>query len=392
MRPGLHAILLWAPAVATMAVVSITLSISVPLFALLLERSGASGAQIGVNHTVAALAMVICAPLLPVVLARVGLVALMLGSLTLLAIGMAAIPIWQSQLWWGALRVCWGVAGTALFFASEYWLVSATPEATRGRIIGIYVLILSASYMVGPVLLNLLGIDSWLTYAVPTAIVVAAAVPVIIGRRLAPDASAEVRPSPLALLKFFRTDPMVVWGVVLFGVVEFGAMGLITVWGLRVGHGQEVAVGFVFWLAFGSMAFQLPVGWAADRFDRRTLLALAGAVSMAMPLGVIAFATSAAMVAAFVTVWGGTAVACYSLALTELGARYRGAVLADANAAVVLAYALGALAAPVAFGSAMDLVPPHGLMWLAALAAAAYLALSLVRIGRGRRESLDRTS
>ena len=36
-----------------------------------------------------------------------------------------------------------------------------------------------------------------------------------------------------------------------------------------------------FWLAFGSMAFQIPVGWAADRFDRRSLLAIAGAVSLA---------------------------------------------------------------------------------------------------------------
>ena len=42
MRLSLRDIVLWAPAVATMAVVSITLSISMPLFALLLERDGES--------------------------------------------------------------------------------------------------------------------------------------------------------------------------------------------------------------------------------------------------------------------------------------------------------------------------------------------------------------
>jgi len=360
MRPTVRDLTVWAPPVATMAVVSVTLSISMPLFALLLERIGASGTEIGVNQTIAAASMVVCAPLLPMVLARVGLTRLMLWSLAVLAVSMIAIPVWTSQWWWAALRVGWGVSGTALFFASEFWLVSVTPAATRGRIIGIYVLILSASYMLGPLLLNLLGIDSWLTYLVPTLIIAVAAVPVIAGRHLAPPSRTGETPAPLALFKFFRTDPMVIWGIVLFGIVEFGAMGLITVWGIRAGHDQATAVEFVFWLAFGSMVFQLPVGWAADRFDRRRLLVLAGAVSVVMPLAIIACAASAALVAVFVTIWGGMAVACYSLALTELGARYSGPVLAEANAAVVLAYGLGALLTPTAFGAAMDLVPPDG--------------------------------
>ena len=53
------ALVRWAPAMATMAVVCITLSMSMPLFSLLLERLGASGTEIGLNQMVAALAMVV---------------------------------------------------------------------------------------------------------------------------------------------------------------------------------------------------------------------------------------------------------------------------------------------------------------------------------------------
>ena len=381
----------WAAPVSAMAVVSVSISLSVPLFALLLERLGVSGTAIGLNHTIAALAMVVTAPILPLVLGRIGLVRLMLGAVVVLALCTIAIPLFQNAWWWALLRIGWGIAGTALFFASEYWVVTAAPHHLRGRIVGAYVVILSGSYMVGPLLLNLLGIDSWLTFAVPTAIILLSAVPLILGRKAAPDPEPGDAASPLALFRFFRTDPMVTWGVVLFGIIEFGAMGLITVWGVRTGYSQETAVQLVFWLALGSMAFQLPVGWAADRFDRRKLLALAGVVSTVTPLAMIALTATPGLVAAGVVLWGGMAVAFYALALTELGARYSGAVMARANAAVVLAYGVGALISPAAFGAAMDAIPPNGLLWAAAAAAAAYVALAAVRIARAPRESLDRT-
>ena len=299
-------------------------------------------------------------------LARTGIVPMMLLSLALLAFSTIAIPLWHSPWWWAVLRIGWGISGTALFYASEFWLISSTPEATRGRIVGFYVLILSGSYMIGPLLLNLFGIEGMAIYVVPTAIILAAALPVLFGRNQAPAARSEDRPGARELLRFFTSDPAILWGVVLFGVIEFGAVGLVVVWGLASGFDQPTSVAFVFWVAFGSMAFQLPVGWAADRFDRRVLLAIAGAVSLAMPLAIMATSHSEFWVSAFATIWGGMAVSCYSLALTELGARYSGGILAQANAAVVLAYGLGALLGPTAFGGSMDAFGPDGLLWLSA--------------------------
>jgi MFS family permease len=292
---------------------------------------------------------------------------------------MAAIPLWPSVWWWALLRFCWGIAATVMFFASEFWLVAVAPDRLRGRLVAVYATVLAGAYMLGPVILNLTGPDSWATFAVPTAIILAAGLPVVLGRRGAPAPRREAAGHPLAPLRFFRSDPLLLWGVVLFGVIEFGGMSLVTNWGLRSGYAESAAVALVFWIAFGSLAFQLPIGWAADRFERRRLLAAAGAFSAAAPLSMLALSDVYPVVAAGAVVWGGTAVALYTLALTELGARHRGAVLAEGNAAVVLAYGLGALLSPVAFGAAMEAVPPDGLLWLAALAAMAYLGLATAR-------------
>ena len=388
MSGGVRAALPWAAPVTAMAVVSVSLSLTVPLFALLLERQGATGAEIGLNHTISALAMVISAPLLPRLLARVGLVWLMVSGCAALAAGMVLIPVWESQIWWGCLRIIFGFAGTALFFSSEYWVVTRAPEALRGRIVGGYVVILSASYMAGPLILNALGVEGYAIFFVPAAVFLAAAVPVILGRAHAPSGRTDNPPRTADILGFFRSDPMVTWGVLLFGVIEFGAMSLVAVWGLRSGLDQETSVRLIFWLAFGSLAFQFPVGWAADRFDRRLLLALAGLISLVCPLIILATDGMTILIVC-VVFWGGAAVAFYSLALTELGARYKGVSLARGNAAVVLAYGLGALVSPAAFGLAMDAIPPDGLLWLAALAACAYLALAVIRISRARAAGLD---
>ena len=253
----------WSAPIVAMAVSSVALSLTIPLFALLLEERGASGTLIGLNHTAAALFMVLAAPVLPRVLGIIGVVPLMAWSAVALGIAMLLIPLYEDPLWWMALRPIFGIAATALFFGSEFWIVSLAPDEIRGRIIGVYVLILSVSYMAGPLILDALGTAGWAIYVVPACIFALALIPIVLGSAYAPQPEKEETPRTLELLKFFRTDPMIVWGVVLFGVLEFGAMGLISVWGIRSGMDQSTAVQLVFWLAFGSLAMQLPIGWAA---------------------------------------------------------------------------------------------------------------------------------
>jgi hypothetical protein len=102
------------------------------------------------------------------------------------------------------------------------------------------------------------------------------------------------------------------------------------------------------------------------------------------PLGMIATASSYWLMMGCAAFWGAISVGLYSVALTEMGARYRGSKLAVANAAILLGYGIGALFSPVLFGFAMDAIPPDGLLVASAAVAMVYLALMLARLVQAR--------
>ncbi len=384
-RAGLAALTTQIAPIAAITLFGVTMAMSYPLFGLVLERAGASGTLIGLNTTAAAVAMVAGAPLLPPVLRRVGLGRLMIAAALGLAATMIAIPLGEGFLYWTLLRFLFGVAGTALFFASEYWIVAAAPELNRGRIIAIYALSVSAGFALGPALLGLTGLEGMLPFAVGAGVVLAGIAPIVAGLGSAPDIADDDRPSPFAAFGIFLTDPAVVFAVVLFGTIEFGAMALIAVWGVRSGLAESEAALLLSIFAIGCMVLQIPLGWAADRFDRRAVLAVVAAGSAAAPVGMALAGNSFALMALFAGAWGAISVGLYTIALTELGARYRGSRLAVANGAVILGYGIGALISPALLGWAMDsLLPPDGLMLASAALALGYLALVAARMGRPR--------
>jgi len=366
--------------IAAISVFGLSISMSYPLLNLLLERMGASGFAIGVNTVASALSMVVFAPVLPRIMARIGIGTLMIGS----GLGMAALflifPLVPDYHVWLGLRLVYGFFATSVFFASEFWIVTTAPDDRRGRVIAVYAISLSLAFMAGPLLIGLTGVEGMLPFALGAAILVAGLVPVIWGLGALPPQGPEAPPTPAATLRFFVSDPVVVWGVVLFGTIEFGTIALLPVWAVRSGFAESEAVIVAASFAAGSILLAHALGWAGDRFERRRLIGLVAIACVAAPLAMIAGAGGLGPVVGAGLVWGGLAVGLYTLALTELGARYSGQRLAEANAAVILGYGIGALLAPVALGLAMDRVPPDGLLWLSALLALAYAVLVGLRI------------
>lgn len=368
-----------AAPIAAITLFGLSISLSHPLFGLLLERMGASGTAIGFNHAATAVSTVVFAPIMPAILARVGLARLMVWSTLLMAGTLLAAGLWQDFWFWMVMRVAFGFAGTVLFFGSEYWIVGAAPDASRGRVVAVYSIFVSGAFLLGPLVLGAVGVEGLAPFAVAAGLTLAGLPPILWGRDSAPDPGEATPPSPAAAVGFFRSDPSLVWGVALFGLIEFGVLGLVPVWAVRSGLSEGQAVVLLALFAFGGMVLQWPIGWAADRFSRRLLLIAGGAACLAMPLLMIATAPGVGWLWAAMFVWGGLSVALYTVALTEVGARYRGARLSEANAAIILAYGVGALFAPVALGLAMDAIPPDGLLWLSAAAAGAYAVLLMLR-------------
>jgi len=376
----LGAIRAQAAPIAAISVFGLALTMAYPLLGLLLERMGASGTAIGLNTTAASLMMVIAAPLMPRILARVGLGTLMIGSGLTLAVIMISYPLFPDYWFWMALRAMYGFCGTAIFFASEYWIVAKAPEGKRGRVVAVYAVSLSVSFMLGPLIVSATGVDGILPFAIGSALLLLGLAPIFWGLRDIPERDPTPPPPPLSTTRFFVTDPSLLFGVVLFGIIEYGTVALLPVWGVRSGFSEAEAAIIMASFAGGSLILQPLIGWAADRYDRRRLLLLAAAFALAAPLAMAMASHSYVLTIITCAIWGGVTGALYTVALTELGYRYKGTALSEGNAAVVLAYGLGALFAPLGVGAAMDLIPPDGLLYVSSVAAAGYVVLLVLRM------------
>ena len=370
-------------AIASISIFAFGFSLIIPLLSLLMEGRGFTGLEIGVVNAASAFAIAGGGFVLPMFLRFISVPTLIIASAVLMAATFCLFLMVPYFYTWMLLRFLMGFAAAAIFFGSEIWIIASAPEAKRGLMIGVYGLFLSLGFLAGPLLLKLVGTEGWAPFLTGAAIVLIAVAPVVWARHAGPDSGDadedQVKASPLDVFRFFRSDPAVLWAVALFGCIEFGAMGLIPVWSLRIGMDQQAALTLVALLAAGNVIMQVPLGWLGDKFNRRKLLTICAAFCLVAALGAPAISETIWLLYILTAIWGGVVVGLYTFALNELGSRYTGSQFARGNGAFMSAYGLGALFAPPLLGMAMDTFPPHGMFHVLAVAAAAYLALLLLR-------------
>ena len=368
-------------AIADVSIFAFSLSLSIPLIAINLERMGASGFLIGMNSAGSAVAILLGGFIMPPLLRRIPAPVMMTAGVLSMTVLMPVFPAIPDPYVWIGLRFLFGTMVTALFFCSELWIITSAPPARRGFMIGIYGLFLSLGFLAGPLLLQVVGTEGVTPFYWGAGLALLALPPIFLAWRDAPHLAenAESAGAIGDILGYFRTDPAILWAVVLFGVMEFGAMGLFPVWSLRVGLEEATAITLVAMLAAGNVVTQIPMGWIGDRFDRRRLLGLCALICVIAALVFPHLTGSKWALWITAAAWGGLVVGLYTFSLNELGSRYSGEKLAQATGAVMTAYGLGALVSPPVLGAAMDAIPPHGMFWLMALASFAYLMLLMLR-------------
>lgn len=368
-------------AIACIALFGVSQGMTHPLFALKLEQAGWSAAMIGLNGAMVAVSALVVAPLMPAMIRVVGLSAFLALGVALSAGMLLLFPVFDGYGPWLLLRFLQGTAATMLFVGSEAWIVADAEEGARGRIVGLYATVLSLGFAAGPMILAGVGIEGATPFVVCAVLALTAFAPLVTAWGDAPRMHAEDE-AAISAWGFIRAAPTVMGAVILFGAVEFGVMAMLPVWGVRQGFDAQSASFLVSVLILGNVVFQIPLGALADKVNRRALLFLCAAVCLlaAVLLPILGDWRLWAML----FVWGGLAAGLYTVALVELGARYKGATLVSANAAVVTAYGIGALAGPVLVGGAMDIVDPHGLSIALGLMSAAFLGV-VVRRARARR-------
>jgi MFS family permease len=359
--------------IASVFGVGVSFGALVPLIALILERRGVDAAVIGLNSAMFPLAVLLFTPHLPHVAARLGTMPSMLLGLAVTVGAVLLLPV-LPQLWaWFALRFIIG-AGVALhWLVSETWMNLVATERNRGTIMGVYATVLAGGFALGPVLLQVTGIEGWYPFLFAAAAIAASALPLLLGIGLAPPLSAHRGRS---MWRMLRLAPVAMAAALAGGLTDAAAFVLLPLYGLRVGFEESTAVLLLTVFTAGNLVLQIPIGWLADRVPRRRVLMGCAGVGVVGAALLPATLGSPALLWALLFIWGGTIFAFYTVGLSLLGQSFPAGQFAAANASFIVLYELGSVTGPVIGGAAMDVMGPHGMLVMVGGAALGFLLVA----------------
>lgn len=366
-----------AAAIGAISAVGTSLSLGMPLLAVILEQRGHSGSVIGLVTVAAGVAALLSTPFVPLLTRRFGAAWVLLMAVVL---GTATFPlfyVFDSIAVWFVLRFIFSLCLNTAFIVSEFWINALAPAAKRGFVMGVYATILSVGFAAGPAILSVVGSEGWLPFAIGTGLMAASVVPIIAGFKADPPMHEGTGGN---FLHFLTVVPLATLAAFTVGAVESSVMSFSPVYGLRLGYSEQVAALLVMAAALGNIVAQLPLGMLSDRMDRRRLLLYVALGGIASALVTAAVSSDWRLLMPVIGLWGGLVSGLYAVGLTHLGARLSGADLASANAAFVFMYSAGMLVGPGLTGVGMDVMGPQGLVVVTVVILVGYAAFAARRI------------
>ncbi len=213
-------------------------------------------------------------------LSRVGHIrafSLLSALLSLGALGMHLVP--EPPMWIAARLVAGACAGGG-YVVIESWLSSVAPAERRGQTLAYYLILCHLGLAFGQTLID--GTRSGLDEILAAGLYVAALLPLVWTTTTQPVLPSRQR-APLS--EVVKVAPVGICAAALSGVVtgSWSHAGGVLI--ERVVRDDSAVGPLMSALYLGGLVLQWPVGWLADRIDRRLVLQALGFLLAALHLG-----------------------------------------------------------------------------------------------------------
>jgi MFS family permease len=366
--------------IATVSIVAVTLGLTWPLLSLILESRGVGAAMIGLSSASQTLAILFIMPLAPSILARFGTIGPIRISIAVIIISLLLLPAIPNIYAWFPIRFLLGMAIEILLIACDVWVNQVAEEKTRGRVIGIYGFVLTGGFAVGPMIINITGIEGWAPFLTGAAIIGLGALPLAWARGLTPPIEGVAKGR---LLFYLRVAPTLMVAGLMYGLVDSSILSFLPIYGLGFGFDQATVVNMLTVLILGSVAAQLPLGWLADHVGGRQMI-IGCTVFTLLPAVALPFVLDTPLLMwPTLMIWGAALGGFYTVSMVAMGRRYKGAELVAINAAFVVFWGLGAITGPAITGGAIEVWSFNAMPVVVAVCCLLYLPLAIIRLRSG---------
>lgn len=304
------------------------------------------------------------------------------------AIGLLAHMLVIDPTAWALMRIASGICVAGCYTVIEAWLQDKVTNETRGRTMGAYRVVDMSGSLAAQLIIGILTPASYVSYNLLAILCCAALLPLTLTTAEQPTTPDAPRLRPgLAIAR----SPLGVAAVVVAAVSSASFRMVGPVYAQDVGLNAGQIGTFLAAFVLGGALAQFPVGWLADKFDRRwVMIALSGAAiaSSAITVGLQGFGPAAVLACAFL--FGLTTFPIYSVAAAHAHDFAESHERVELSAALMFWFAVGAIAAPWTSSALIDIYGPQAMFTMIGTAHLLLVIIGIARM-RARRARITRT-
>ncbi|MEO1563710.1 MAG: MFS transporter, partial [Pseudomonadota bacterium] len=304
------------------------------------------------------------------------------------AIGLIAHPLIVNAPVWAGLRIMSGLCIAGCYTVIEAWFSAKLTNDIRGRMMSIYRIVDISAASLAQMMIGFLEPASYISYNILGIVACACLLPLTLTTSKQPPVPEAPRLRPM---KTILSSPLAVAGVIVTGVTSASTRTVVPIYGLEIGL-TPIQIGyFLSTTLVGGALAQFPVGWLADKFDRRYVLIGLSVASFFACSGIVAFGRDTlTLVYLFAFLFGATTMPIFSVSAAHANDFVTPEQQVELNASLMLFFALGAVVSPLIASSLMQGFGPAALFAFISVAHLALVVFSFYRM-RIRASSTTRT-
>jgi MFS family permease len=245
---------------------------------------------------------------------------------------------------WAAMRFVFGLCMAGLYVVVESWLNDLASNETRGRLLGLYMLVGMGGLSLGQLLLNAADPLTFTLLAVASMLVSLSLVPITLSTRSAPPIYA---PETMSFRELVRLAPSGVSVSFMSGAALGSLIGLAAVYAASTDMSAQRISLFLAAPMVGSVMLQVPIGRLSDRLPRRGVIVAVAAAAAVTGAALLVTPEGSATAIVLMFVLGGVAYPLYSLAIALAVDWVPPTKIVGTTAILVRVNGSGAIAGPI---------------------------------------------
>ncbi|MGR3572473.1 MFS transporter [Brevirhabdus sp.] len=327
--------------------------------------------------------------LAPAMIRRVGHVRVFAALASFISAVLILYPAMTHPVAWILLRVVIGFCFSGVYVTAESWLNNSTTMENRGKTLSLYMVAQMTGIVAAQGILVLGDPSGFVLFIVPSVLVSLSFAPILLSISPTPAFDST---KAMSFAQLYRVSPLGCIGMFLLGGVFSALFGMASVYGSQAGLSLAQISSFIAAIYFGGLVLQVPIGWASDRMDRRTLI-LGASVVGALAAGVgMVLGHSFALLIGVAFLIGGVSNPLYALVIAYTNDFLEYDDMAAASGGMVFINGVGAIFGPLVTGYLMGWVGPSGFFLFLAVLMTALAGYALWRMTQRPSPTVEQSS